>query len=336
MRVLLVTTDGDDSILRQTPGRTGRWRDCDFVVDPRRGPFHLIAVMEDTPFTIDTQAARTLWFPCEPPRMRRHPIGFLRQFDAICSMQPRSWRRPVIARDFCYNWHIGCQRNSGSVQYPLGYDEMQSHVPPAMKNKILSCVASAKALIPGHVRRLRFAQAVQRQLGASCDLFGAGINPVADKADAIVPYRLHLTIENEAFPGYWSEKLGDAFLGEALPIYCGDPQITRCFPTASLLTIDIRRPNAALEQVCAWATDSEHLYTERRSAILEAKSLILGHLNVFDACVDALEQIKASGMRQRCIRPREACATRLDRAKTLALRGRRKIEQVLTKTIYHA
>ena len=53
--------------------------------------------------------------------------------------------------------------------------------------------------------------------------------PVADKRAFQENYRFSLAFENTGFPGYVTEKILDAWAAGAIPIYYGDPYITRDF-----------------------------------------------------------------------------------------------------------
>ena len=54
-------------------------------------------------------------------------------------------------------------------------------------------------------------------------------SPVDDKVEFMSNYRFGLAFENSSYPGYATEKLLDAFQAGTVPIYWGDPLITRDF-----------------------------------------------------------------------------------------------------------
>ncbi|PHQ28657.1 glycosyltransferase family 10 domain-containing protein [Leeuwenhoekiella nanhaiensis] len=53
--------------------------------------------------------------------------------------------------------------------------------------------------------------------------------PILNKIDFIKNYRFVLSFENERFPGYLTEKIVDAFLSNSIPIYWGDPLVSKVF-----------------------------------------------------------------------------------------------------------
>ncbi|MDB3977480.1 glycosyltransferase family 10, partial [Flavobacteriaceae bacterium] len=51
--------------------------------------------------------------------------------------------------------------------------------------------------------------------------------PVSNKRDFISKYLFNIAFENSSFPGYTTEKIAEAWLEGCIPIYWGDPEITR-------------------------------------------------------------------------------------------------------------
>src|SRR5437667_94736 len=84
---------------------------------------------------------------------------------------------------------------------------------------------------------------------AALDVSGRGIRAIEDKADGILPYRYHVALENSQFPDYWTEKLADAFLGFAHPLYWGCPNLERYFPAQSFTALNIHDPAQAIAAI---------------------------------------------------------------------------------------
>lgn len=152
------------------------------------------------------------------------------------------------------------------------YDELVALQPPA-KRDAAAIVFSRKSLLPGHRRRLRFVQRLKTVLGDRLDVFGDGHDKIGLKADAILPYKYHLALENTVMPSYWTEKLADAYLGFALPLVSGPPDLSRWFPEDSFVPIDLDDTAKAIETVVA-ALDGD-IYASRLPAIIEARKRIL-------------------------------------------------------------
>jgi hypothetical protein len=87
-------------------------------------------------------------------------------------------------------------------------------------------------------------------------------------------------MENTVEPAYWTEKLADAYLGYALPLYVGAPDVERWFSPDSMLRIDLDQPQRACDQVVA-ALES-NLHEQRLPDILEARRRLLGQETIYD------------------------------------------------------
>lgn len=55
------------------------------------------------------------------------------------------------------------------------------------------------------------------------------------KRQFLSEYKFTISFENYVYPGYQTEKLYDAMQADSLPIYCGDPFISKIFNTASFI-----------------------------------------------------------------------------------------------------
>lgn len=113
------------------------------------------------------------------------------------------------------------------------------------------------------------------------DVFGHGVRPMDDKAEALDSYRYHIAIENHLCLHHWTEKLADSFLGMSLPFYYGCPNVTDYFPAESLIPINIHDAEGAA-RIIKKAIENEE-YEKRLPAIREARRLVLERYNLFSA-----------------------------------------------------
>lgn len=144
----------------------------------------------------------------------------------------------------------------------------------------VSVVISSKVFHDGHRARIRFVEQLQDRLGSRLHVFGRGIREIDDKCDAIGPYAYHLALENTEAPSYWTEKLSDAFLGYAYPLYVGCPNATDWFPKESFEQLSLKDPRqsiATVERVL-----SENIYHDRLGAIKKAREIALHQQTVFN------------------------------------------------------
>lgn len=123
-----------------------------------------------------------------------------------------------------------------------------------------------------HRVRYDFTQDLKRQV-PFMDIYGHGVRPLADKADALDPYRYHLAIENYLGPHHWTEKLADPFIGACMPLYYGCPNAEDYFPPESFLRIDINDVEGTAEAIRQAIRDK--LWEKRLPAILESRRRVL-------------------------------------------------------------
>lgn len=60
---------------------------------------------------------------------------------------------------------------------------------------------------------------------------------VASKREVLADYRFTISFENTEIPGYTTEKIIDAWLAGSVPIYWGNPAVSREFPTDGCLNL---------------------------------------------------------------------------------------------------
>lgn len=79
----------------------------------------------------------------------------------------------------------------------------------------------------------------QRRPGLKAAASRAKPVPYREKAESLANYRFAACIENVVFPGYVTEKIIDALVAGAVPLYMGAPDITEFIPQSAF--IDMRR-----------------------------------------------------------------------------------------------
>jgi hypothetical protein len=274
--------------LRQTPGRLGVWSGHRFVFDRPLEECDAWFVVEG--LTAEQFAAcpatKVFLITGEPPTLRRYRPGFLAQFSGIVTSHAAIRHPGVMLSQQALPWHIGLHRAGGrggpdeppdlTVNYDYDAMSAMNEIP---KTRDLSVICSAKNSSSWHRDRLKFVESLSRHFGDRLDVFGSGFRHVSDKWDAIAPYRYHITLENSIVPHYWTEKLADAYLGGALPLYSGCRNLAEYFPPESFVMIDQRRPDHAIRQIERAMADD--LYRRCRQAIVDARRLVLNRYNLF-------------------------------------------------------
>lgn len=213
----------------------------------------------------------------EPPLMRPYPKEFLAQFDIVV-LPKKSVKHPhhILSHGFL-NWSLGFGYKSHENRY--SYADLERL--EVKKTKNISIVTSSKAMMPGHVQRLRIVEQLKRDFPGEIDFYGNGCNPVEFKADALLPYRFHICMENCTIPHYWTEKFSDPVLALSMPIYSGCTNIDDYFHSEGYLKFsydDYPSLKAIIERILANPESEYEKYAEglrrTRKAVMEQENLI--------------------------------------------------------------
>jgi hypothetical protein len=326
MRIKLSYHFAEEPIFRQTPQGLGLWKGHQFFGNDRASPqCDFWVVLEDLAYEEEVAqvgSGRSVLISLEPPRPRKYPPGFLAQFDLIVSCH-RDLPHSNVRHDCLgFPWHLGLNKGANAAQLSsrptLDFDALSEMKMPD-KPRALSVICSRASGLPGHAARRKFVEELQAELGDRVDVFGRDVRPIADKADAIVPYRYHIVLENSRLPDYWTEKLADSYLGWSFPIYWGCPNVTDYFGRDSLIEIDISRPQEAIALIKALG--DEKPTAKQVAALATARALVLDSYNTFDVVRRACESLPPAAPREIVIRSQRAFRPRkLQRLLTSAAR----------------
>jgi len=102
------------------------------------------------------------------------------------------------------------------------------------KTKVCSMITSNKRMCAGHNFRLDWME----KLKTKVDIFGRGINNFDKKEDVLADYMFSVTIENDKYSTYWSEKILDCFACGTIPIYHGAPDIGDYFNMDGIILLN--------------------------------------------------------------------------------------------------
>jgi Glycosyltransferase family 10 (fucosyltransferase) C-term len=271
---------------RQLADAAPVWGDCEFIFDPHAREYDWLVVYDRFPsvsgerFSLWSEPLacppeNTLFITVEPSSIKFYEPLFLRQFGHVLTgHEPWSIDQPgVIRSQPALRWFYG---NGGGQLKTL--DQMRAESPPA-KTLPLSTVCSSKQ--QRHTLHRKRYEFTQRLKGAipELDVFGHGVRPMRDKAEAIDPYRYHIAIENHRCDHHWTEKVSDVFLGWGLPLYYGCTNLKEYFPEESFIEIDLDDFDGTVGLVRNLL--GSDAYEKRLPAITEARDLVLNKYNLF-------------------------------------------------------
>lgn len=273
-----------DAWLRRFPGGKPVWGRCHFDFDHNTRDYDWLVVYDDLPRNPESGKGweeplacpreQTLLITTEPSSIKAYGRAYVRQFGhVLTSQEPWALRHPhAIRQQTGLIWFYGMQSPHGT------YDAMVRAEPPRKPGLIATVCSSKRMGHTLHATRYDFTQALKARM-PELEVFGHGVRPILDKAEAVDPFRYHIAIENHVASHHWTEKLADAFLGYSLPFYFGCPDASADLPADSFIPIDIFDV-AAAERIIREAIANDE-YTRRLPAIRTARKLVLERHGTF-------------------------------------------------------
>lgn len=286
IRVKVLSPIPQRYFLHQLPDGNPEWGNCRFSFDPDDREYDWLVVYEDLRTAnkdgkrglqevLVCPAQQTMLITSEPSSIKHYGNAFAGQFGCVLTSQEK-WALPHPDRIFSQAGLIWIYGVGGD--HVTSFEYMVSH-PPEDKTRELSMVFSPKRMRHTlHHHRFSFMSKLMKLL-PEMHVYGRGVRPLDDKAEALDDYRYHVAIENYIGPHHWTEKLSDAFLGLTLPFYAGCPNAAEYFPEESFIPIDMKDPAGAARIIQQAIKNNE--YEKRLPAINEARRRILFEHNLF-------------------------------------------------------
>jgi hypothetical protein len=254
-----------------TPGVSGLWKDFQFVPTAEECGADWLVIYDDLVTRLNTRVPweRRIIFLGEPPEVKIYYPHFLNQFGVVVSpMKIRGYKGLWLQQHGALYWLFG--RSFDEIGEG-NYDE---------KRNDLSIICSDARKYPVQRRRLEFVKRLKEILGDRLHWYGRGAQPIAAKADAIIPYRYSIAIENNFIEHFWTEKLADVYLGQAFPFYSGGANLSRYFNEKTFAYIDIDDPVGTAKQM-ERAIESG-VYEENLPLIKDSRRKVLLEYNLFN------------------------------------------------------
>jgi hypothetical protein len=265
--IIKLSTNYDHPLARQAPGGRAAWKDATFVINAEVAECDAWVVHEGLSRTETTRCppGQIILLTGEPPDIKSYEPSWLASFAHVVTCHRDLQRPAVIAGQTALPWLVN-----------RTYDQLTAAFPE--KSADIAVICSAKAMVDGHRRRLRF---VEQLLELSpMPRFGRGFRDLPDKWDGLAPFRYSVAVENSRHDHYWTEKIADCFLAGTVPIYWGAPNIRDYFPADAMIVIDTLDPVEVARIIKDEATPEG--YARRLPALREAKRRVLEEYNLFE------------------------------------------------------
>lgn len=267
----------------------GRWR---FLINDWHSPCDAMVVFDDLPELVTPRCPRerVLHLGTEPLIVRRYPQAFTDQFALCLSADPDLQHPHRVVSHPALPWFLGWNPDHGDAPGSLTWQQMHDLFDEP-RTKTISVISSNKAFTEEHRRRLDFALKLKDRLKDKIDFYGRGFRDMSDKTEALRGYRFHVALENTRQRDYFTEKLSDAFIAGAFPLYHGCPNIGDSFPDDALLPINIDDMDGSVRAI--EAAIEGNLDQQRRHAMRAARDLVMGEYNLPNVIVRMLDRIEA-------------------------------------------
>ena len=250
-----------------------------------------LVVFDEAPagFSTTVPRERRILFVTEPPEIKKYPRSYLGQFGTVVSPYDLRGveRRSMVISNPCLNWHFGVSGTSGEYvsKFKL-LDELRTFPMPE-KPGIVSVVCSSKTATSAQRARLALVRMLKERLGDALHVYGREFNPVGDKMSAIAPYKYHVVLENNYLDNFWTEKLSDAWLGWALPLYLGAPNLGAVCPSPGFVPLPLGDLEACAQSILS--AIKSRLWEARQAELALCRNWMMETTNVFARAARMME-----------------------------------------------
>ena len=154
--------------------------------------------------------------------------------------------------------------------------------------------------------------------------------PVADKIDFHRQHKFVIAFENSSHSGYTTEKIVDAFAAGSIPVYWGDPDVTRVFNPKAF--IEVRSVEEAIERIQQLdQDDTEYLQMLKETPLADEKFI---YDNIFKSVVAFMDNIVDQPLDRSYRHNREFWGRKYqERERKLITQSRKGIKQILLERI---
>ena len=151
LTVKISTAARDWPWLRQTPGGSGVWGNCRFVVDEPVESCDFWVVYDGLlePETTSCPPGATLLITAEPPGVKLYRPGFVAQFGAVRTTHRQLVHPHVTLGQPALPWHVGRRQQAHrNIAFTWNYDELKGFA-GGPKDRLISVISSDKVQTAG-------------------------------------------------------------------------------------------------------------------------------------------------------------------------------------------
>ena len=259
-----------------------------------------VVVCQDVPETkmFKCRQGNVIYVSGEPPLMFPCPKSFTKQFDFILVSDPSVKHPNRLLHHGFLSWKLGLGYKSKQHRYD--YDALANLEPK--KTKLISLVSSNLMMMPGHNKRMSIIEKLKNDYPNEIDIFGRGFEFVDYKADALLPYRFHICIENSSIPYYWTEKISDPILAQCVPIYSGCTDISNYFGYDGYFTFDVNNYDSLKIIIDRIIKNPDEEYNQKKEALENMRHVLMEKENIIPYCVEYVQSHPKNAIKEYTIK----------------------------------
>lgn len=277
MKINIITRDGRDWFSRQLSDDICK-RNQVYSNSTEDIYWDIVVVYEglSQSYQLNCRERGVIFISGEPPTSSVYPSAFLKQFDCVLSSHKKIKHPNSFLWQQSLPWHIGFSHSN--KHYNLDYNQMLELKPE--KTKLISTMCSFVDILPGHIKRNNLVLNIINKYRDQIDVYGRNYHYIDDKAEAILPYRFHLCIENSSIDDYWTEKLSDSFLGYSVPIYIGCTNINQYFPADAMYVCSMEDVDGLYATLDYIINNPQEAYDAKWNGLNLAREKIMNEYNI--------------------------------------------------------
>ena len=229
-------------------------------------------------YTIKTHVpkSRTIFIAAEPDVIHPYSSRFLNQYGLVVTTTLKPLDTKKRHRATCWYWYAGYDLSGKEAH--RGYDWFKSLEKPKHKADKIAIVTSNKVYTEYHRKRMLLVETLMEKIPDHIEVYGRGFKTIDDKADALLPYKFNLAVENGEGLHVWTEKLTDPWLCWSFPFYAGCSNVAEYFPSDGFEMINLDEPVAEAERMVKEMENGR--WEAAQSSISVARQKVLEEENI--------------------------------------------------------
>ena len=269
---------------RQSPGSSSIIEGVRFTVGlDVPDDIDVLIVVGRGSFSIPTNLPRERIIFCEVEPDEKNPRNsrFLNQFGIVITSSCQKLTTEKWHQCNFNEWFVGIDFSNEKNNKTKNYNWFLNLDPYEYKlNDKISVVTSNrnKKNRPYYEKRLKFIRELQNLIPDHLEIYGRGFRSIGDKADAILPNKYHLALENCSGKFTWTEKIADPILCWAYTFYFGCTNLEDDIPKDSFSYIDLADPRTSAEMMVQCLQNKQ--WEKSLTSLKKSRELILHKYNI--------------------------------------------------------